>query len=102
MSRFLILYKINSAIHPADPKTALEETEANMAAVDELQKAGIFKEVGTFNPGEGFIIAEFSSLEEALKLAQRFWPGVITNIREIISWEKTKEIVSSTLRERVK
>ncbi len=44
-------------IQPADPKTALEETEASLAAVDELQKAGIFKEVGTFNPGEGFIIA---------------------------------------------
>jgi uncharacterized protein YciI len=102
MSRFLILYTINSAIQPADPKITLEETEANLAAVDELQKAGIFTEVGTFNPGEGFIIAEFPSLEEAFKLAQRFWPGVITDIRQIISWEKTKEIVLSTLREQAK
>jgi uncharacterized protein YciI len=102
MSRFLILYTINSAIQPADPKTALEETKANLAAVDELQKAGIFKEVGTFNPGEGFIIAEFPSLEEALKLAQRFWPGVITDIREFTSWEKTKEIVLSNLKEQAK
>ena len=102
MSRFLILYTINSAIQSADPKIALKETEASLAAVEELQKAGIFKEVGTFNPGEGFIIAEFPSIEEAFKLAQSFWPGVITNIREIISWEKTKESVLSTLKEQAK
>jgi uncharacterized protein YciI len=102
MSRYLILYTINSANQPADPKAALEENEANLAAVDELQKAGIFKEVGTFNPGEGFIIAEFPSLEEAFNLAQRFWPGVTTDIRESIPFEKTKEIVLSSLREQVK
>ena len=101
MSKYLILYKINAATQPADPKVALKETEANLAAVDELQKAGIFKEVGTFNPGEGYLIAELPSLEAALKLGQRFWPGVITNIREIISWEKTKEIVLSSLREQL-
>jgi uncharacterized protein YciI len=102
MPRYLILYKINSAIQPVDPKVALEETEANLAAVEELQKAGIFKEVGTFNPGEGYLIAEFPSTEEAFKLAQRFWPGVLTDIREIIPWEKTKEIILSSLREQVK
>jgi len=102
MSRYLILYKINSAIQPVDPKVALKQSEANFAAADELKKAGIFKELGTFNPGEGYIIAELPSTEEALKLGTRFWPGIITDIREIISWEKTKEIVLSNLREQVK
>jgi uncharacterized protein YciI len=102
MSKYLILHQVNAAIQPADPKVALEETEANLAAVDELQKAGIFKEIGTFNPGEGYIIAEFPSLAEAFKLAQFFWPGVTTDIREIISFEKTKEIVLSSLREQAK
>jgi hypothetical protein len=102
MPRYLILYKVNPAIQPVDPKTALEETEANLAAVDELLKAGIFKDTGTFNAGEGYAIAELPSAEAALKLAQRFWPGITTDIREIVSWEKTKEIVLSSLRERVK
>ena len=101
MSRYLISYKVNSAIQPADPKVAFKQTEANMAKADELLKAGIFKEHGSFNPGEGYIIAEFKSKEEAYKLAQRFWPGITMNIREVISWEKTKEIVLTTLKEQV-
>jgi hypothetical protein len=99
MTRYLILYKINTATQPSDPKEAYAYTKANMAAADELYKAGIFKEHGTFNPGEGYIIAEFPNKEEAYKLGQRFWPRVITNIREIISWEKTKEISLSILKE---
>jgi hypothetical protein len=99
MPRFLILYQVNIAIQPEDPKAALKFTEKNMAAADELIKAGIFKENGTFNPGEGYFIADFPNKEEAYKLAQRFWPGITTDIRETISWEKTKEIVLSTLKE---
>jgi hypothetical protein len=99
MSRYLILYKVNPATQPADPKEALKQTETNMAAADKLHDASVFKEHGTFNAGEGYIIAEFPSREEAYKLGQRFWPGIITDTREIISWEKTKEIVLSTLKE---
>ncbi len=99
MPRFLMLYKVNHTNQPIDPKAALKETEANMAAADELMKAGIFKEHGSFNPGEGYVIAEVPSREEAYKLAQSFWPGIITDTREIISWEKTKEIVLSNLKE---
>jgi hypothetical protein len=102
MTRYLILYKINPAIQPKDPKVLLKQTETNMAAADELTKAGIIKEQGGFNPGEGYMIAEFPSLEEALKLGQRFWPGITMEIREIIPWEKTKEIVLSVLREQAK
>jgi hypothetical protein len=99
MPRYLILYKINPATQPADPKAALEQAETNMAAADELLKTGVFKEHGAFNPGEGYIIAEFPNKEEAYKLGQRFWPALITDTREILSWEKTKEIVLSLLKE---
>jgi hypothetical protein len=70
-----------------------------MAAADELLKSGVFKLQGSFNPGEGYIIADFPSKEEAFKLGQHFWPGIITDIREIVSWEKTKEITLSILKE---
>jgi hypothetical protein len=94
-----MLYKVNTAIQPTDPKAALSLTETNMAAADDLVKAGIFKEHGTFNPGEGYAIVELPSHEEAYKLAQRFWPGIISDTREIVSWEKTQEITLSILKE---
>jgi hypothetical protein len=97
----LILYKLNPSHQPADPKVALKEAERNMAAADELLKAGIFKEHGTLNPGQGYIIAEFPSYEEAYKTTQRFWPGISVDVRETISWEKTKDIVISGLKELV-
>jgi uncharacterized protein YciI len=100
LPKYLILYKVNPGTQPADPKEALKQTEMNLAAADELHKAAVFKEQGAFNPGEGYIIAEFPSKEEAVKLAQRFWPEIITDTREVVSWEKTKEITLSILREK--
>ncbi|MCW4039836.1 MAG: hypothetical protein NWE83_03675 [Candidatus Bathyarchaeota archaeon] len=99
MPRFLMLYKVNTAMQPTDPQAALKQTETNMAAADDLVKAGIFTEMGSFNPGEGYAIVELPSREEAYKLAQRFWPGIISDTREIISWKKTKEITLSILKE---
>jgi hypothetical protein len=48
------------------------------------------------------MIVEMPSLEEAYKLAHRMWPFATMEIREIISWEKTKEIALSVLREQAK
>jgi hypothetical protein len=92
-------YKINPNIQPTDPKVALEVTKANMAGADDLMKAGVFKHHWMLNPGEGLIIAQFSSKEEALKVAHSFWPRVITEIHELVSWEKTKEIVLEGLKD---
>ncbi len=102
MSRYFISFKLNSAIFPADPKVALKVAEANFAVSDEMLKAGIVTDIGTFNPGEGYMIVEFPSLEEAYKLVERMYPHMISDIREIISWEKTEEIALSNRREQVK
>ncbi len=102
MSRYFISFKVNSANWPADPKVALAGAEANFAAHDEMLKAGIIKESGAFNPGEGYIIVELPSFEEAYKLSHRMWPGMTMDIREVIPWEKNKEIALSVLREQVK
>ncbi len=102
MTRYFISFKLNSAIFPADPKVALEVAEANFAASDEMLKTGILKDIGTFNPGEGYMIVEFPSLEEAYKFAEAWYPHMSTDVREIISWEKTKEIALSNRREQVK
>ena len=100
MPKYLILYKINPATQATDPKVAIKDFEVTTVALNELTKAGIFKEHGVFNAGDGFIIAEFPSTEEALKLSQRFYPEVITEIREYTAWEKAEEIVLSSLKER--
>lgn len=102
MPRYLVLYKLNSAIFPTDPKAALAAAEANFAGVEEMLKADILKETGATNAGEGYMICEFPSTEEALKMADSFFPGILTDVREIISLEKTKEIVLSRLREQAK
>ena len=102
MSRFLISFKLNSALWPVDPKLALKAAETNFAASDEMIKAGVIKDMGSFNPGDGFMIVELPSLEEAYKLSHRFYPHMTVEIREIVSWEKTKEIALSVLREQAK
>ena len=84
-SRYLVLYKLNSAHWPADPKVALEAAETNFAADYEMVKAGIVKDQGSFNPGDGFMIVELLSLEEAYKLSHSFYPHMTVEIREIVS-----------------
>ena len=39
------------------------------------------------------IVAKFPSFEEAYKVGNRFWPMRSTEIREVVSWDKVKEIV---------
>jgi len=50
-------------------------------------------------PGNGLIIARFPSFEEAYRVGNRFWPMLTLEIRELISWEKTKEITLTQLKE---
>ena len=95
----MIRYKLNPSKQSDDPKVALEETKVAMAGADELMKAGVFKHHWAIAPGEGLIIAKVPSFEEAYKVGNRFWPGITTEIREIISWEKSKEIVLGQLKE---
>ncbi len=95
----MIVGKLNSAIFPADPKVALKAMKANFGAMGELRKAGIVTDIGTFNPGEFYMIVEFPSLEEAYTLAERWYPHMSADVREIISWEKTEEIAFANRKE---
>ncbi len=40
-----------------------------------------------------------ASFEEAYKVGNRFWPMLSMEIQEVISWEKTKEIVLAQAKE---
>jgi hypothetical protein len=98
----MVRFTLNAAIFPADPKVALKVMEANFGATGELQKAGILTDIGTFNPGEGYMIVEFPSLEAAYTLAERWYPHMSADVREIIPWEKTEEIAFANRREQVR
>lgn len=97
----MISFTLNSAIFPTDPKVALKVMEVNFGAMGELLKTGIVTDIGTFKPGEGYMIVEFPSLEEAYTLAERWYPHMSADVREIIPWEKTKEIAFANRREQV-
>ncbi len=99
MPKYLISYRVNPSRTPVDPVAAYEATKASMAAVDELVEAGVFKHHWSTGPGAGVIVAKFPSFEEAYRLGNRFWPMLTTEIREVISWDKVKEIVLSQLKE---
>ena len=99
MPEYMIRYWINPSKQPDDPKARYEATKAAMKGADELMKAGIFKQQWGTGVGAGVAIAQFPSTEEAFKLGTSFWPMMSIEIKELIPWEKVKEIVLSTQKE---
>ncbi len=99
MPKYMIRYRVNPSKQPDDPAASYEATKVAMAAADGLAEAGVFKHHWTMGPGDGLIIAKFSSFEEAYRVCNRFWPMLTVEIRELLSWEKTKEITLAHLKE---
>ncbi len=99
LPKYLITYVVNPSKQPDDPKAVYEATKAAMDASDGLKEAGIFKHHWSTGPGAGVIVAKFPSFEEAYKVLNQFWPMLSTEIQEIISWDKVKEIVLASAAE---
>ena len=99
MPKYLISYKLSPSKQSDDPKVAYEAMKIAMGRADELMEAGIFKHHWSTAPGSGVIIAKFPSFEEAYSLGNRFWPGIVMEIQEIITWDKVKEISLSQAKE---
>jgi hypothetical protein len=101
MPKYLILYKVNSSQQPTDPQLALQFFDMNVAAIEGLKKAGIIKDIGTLAPGEGYLIVEYSSFEEAVKAFNPFFPAISMEIREVLSWEQTVDVVKADLETKI-
>ncbi len=99
MPKYLITYRLNASKQADDPKASYEQTKAAMAAADGLTEAGVFKHHWSTGPGDGVIVAKFPSFEEAYRVCNSFWPMLTVEIRELLSWEKTKEITLTHLKE---
>ena len=99
MSRFLVLWRTNSAaipLMPTDPSERLKMLEMEYAAIEDLMKKGQIEEFGFFvdtNEGGlyGYGLAK-GDITEVARSAWMFAPHCLMDIHEIIPYDKGKEI----------
>ena len=93
MARFHVSWRINTASWPTDPQKSMELNEMLWSVLDDLMKKGLVKEYGIFPDGEsGFLIAE-GEVTDVYTGANMFIPYTSSEVHEIITLEKQKEIV---------
>jgi hypothetical protein len=102
MVKFLNLWHFNpSAPFPTDPSKYLELMEMMFATMDGLMKKGEIGEWGVFPDGySGYAIGK-GETADLYKDIIMFHPYVLSEIHEIISYEKSKEILRAVLKARI-
>ncbi len=102
MARYLILWRQNPvAPWPADPTEALKLTERMFAAMDDLMKKGEIEEFGWFqDANSGYVISKGESAD-VFRRANMFQPYIRSKVREIIPYEKGKEIELAVAKARI-
>jgi hypothetical protein len=84
-----------------DPKQSLEVHEKMWAMIDGLMKKGEIEEFGFFPDGyTGYVIGKGTS-EDFFRNAESFLPFVISELHEIIPYEKAKEIMRARLKAQI-
>jgi len=93
MARYLIIWSQNPmAPFPMDPEGSLALNEKMWAALDDLMKKGILSDFGFFLDGtSGYAIGEGTG-EVVFKNVSMFLPFMKSEVHEIISYEKGKEL----------
>ena len=95
MPRYLSIWKVNSSLVPQDPVARLKSFEAQAKAIDSALKAGAIKEFGFFDVETGYAMLETPTRADAMNIGALFYPYVINEPHEIISWEQAKKSISS-------
>jgi len=100
--RTIGIWRINlAAPWPTDPKQLLGFYDEMWTVMDGLLKKGEFEEFGFFPDGyTGYVIAKGEAVD-AFRNASMFLPFVITEIHEIIPYEKGKEIVRAVVKAQI-
>jgi hypothetical protein len=102
LARFLNLWRLNPVgAWPTDPSKYLELQERMWADIDGLMKKGEIEEFGVFPDGtSGYYIVkgETADLYRNTYGSQCY---VLSDVREIIPYEKHKEILGAVLRSRI-
>jgi len=87
MARYLVLWKANPAVWPADPKQALAIIEGAEAGGDMLLQSGGAEEIGWLTAESGFAIFQADSKATVLGAVQPFFPFYSQEIHEIVPWK---------------
>jgi len=102
VARFLVLWRTNPAAPwPREPSEYLKLDEKMFAAIDGLIKRGEVKEFGFFLDGtSGYGIGEGESTD-TFRSVSMFSPYILSEVHEIIPYEKGKEITIALLKAQI-
>ena len=97
MARFLVLWRTNPAAPwPTDPVEVSKFVEKTWAVIDDLIKKGEVKEHGLFldrTPFTGYDMYEGEATDVLRFVSMLYMPYYGCEVREIIPYEKEKEIL---------
>ncbi len=99
MARFLTLWRQNPvAPQPEDFMGELELIEGMFAVMDDLMKKGEIEEFGFFpDANSGYVISKGESAD-VFRRANMFQPHILSEVHEIIPYEKGKEIMIAVVK----
>jgi len=102
VARFLVLWRVNPvAPFPTDPSKYLELEEKMWAGIDGLMKKGEIEQFGVFPDGySGYAIGKGETVDVFRDVAM-FHPYVLSEVHEIIPYEKQKEIIRAILKAQI-
>ena len=102
MARFLVLWRLNPvAPWPTDPSKYLELQEKMWAGIDALMQKGEIEEFGVFPDGtSGYAIGKGETVDTYRDVSM-FQPYILSEVHEIIPYEKQKEIIRAILKAQI-
>ena len=102
MARYLVLWHMNPvAPWPTDPSKYLEIQERMWAGIDALTKKGEIEDFSLFLDGiSGFAIGKGESADVFRDVCM-FQPYILCEVKEILSYEKSKEISRALLKAQI-
>jgi hypothetical protein len=93
MGKHLILWSLNEAKIPVDPKERGSGYELLTAMVKQDIEKGIIKDYGTFpGEGKGYVVAEGTYLE-IMKMAEQYVPYVQFEVHPAASLSEVDELI---------
>jgi len=102
MARYLVLWRVNPvAPWPWEPSKYLELEEKMWAGIDALMNKGEIEEFGVFLDGySGYSIGKGEAADVFRDVAM-FHPYILSEVHEIIPYEKQKEIIGAMLKAQI-
>ncbi len=95
MGKYLMIWDLNLALTPVDPKERGAGYELLMSMVKQDIEKGLLKDWGSFvGGGSGYSVVEGSAVEINI-LVQQYTPYVIFKTDAVLSMEQVDEVIKS-------